>query len=82
MGEFTNRVLTELKEIKDKQSEHTVQLKINTHVLNEHHVRASQLESRLKPIEEHVVFQRRLLKTLTALIAVLAGIATIVKVIH
>lgn len=68
--EFESLVLEELKEIKEKQIEHTVQLAVNTQVLNEHHKRSTNLEARMVPVENHAKFIMSLMKISSAVLAV------------
>lgn len=77
MGQFTDKVINELKEIKDKQSEHSAILAVNTEIVRQHERRSTNLEARMQPIEEHVRFINKAVKVLCALVALGAGISTI-----
>lgn len=61
---FDKDIVNKLDKISDLQIEHTVQLRHNTDILNEHHVRASNLEARIKPIENHVLIINSIVKIL------------------
>lgn len=74
---FKDDVRTRLEEIARAQAVHTVKLEENTKVLVEHHVRASQLEARIKPVEVHIAIVGAVTKILIAVVSVGAGIAAI-----
>lgn len=68
---FKDEVRASLTEIK-------VEIAKNTQVLTEHHVRSSNLEARIKPIENHVILVNSLVKIVLSLAACGAAVATIV----
>lgn len=63
-------IIDKLDKIQELQIEHTIQLARNTDSLNEHHVRTTNLEARIKPIESHVQLIGSLIKIVLALIGV------------
>lgn len=65
------------KDVRDSLTEIKVELGKNTIVLNEHHVRSSNLEARMKPVEDHVIFISRFTKVVAGLAALGAASATI-----
>lgn len=71
---FKKEVLNSLTEIK-------IEIAKNTTVLNEHHVRASQIESRIKPIENHVLLINSITKIFIALVGAGAAICSILHYI-
>lgn len=77
--DLTKLILEKLDKIDEKQTEHTVQLAINSQILAEHHKRSTMLEERMKPIENHVVYIRKTLKMLGAIIATATSIAGIIS---
>lgn len=74
---FKSEVIAKLDKLSDKQNEHTTELAKYNIILTEHHVRASQLESRIKPIEKHVIIINGLVKISGALVATAAALAAI-----
>lgn len=76
---FKKEVLEKLDKLADKQQDHTIELAKNTMVLNEHHVRSTNHEARLKPLEDHVKFIQKSMKVFGWLIAVGAGLAAIAR---
>lgn len=67
------------KEVIEKLDKINIELALNTRTLEEHHVRSSNLESRVKPLEESHVFFNKLAKALMAIVSICAGIAAILK---
>lgn len=76
---FKDEVIVKLDKLLDKQQEHTVELAKNSVILNDHHVRASQLESRIKPIEKHVIVVNGIVKVSIAIVAMAASLAAIYR---
>lgn len=77
MSDLT-RIEKKLDTLSDKMGEMTVQLEVNTHVLEEHHKRSlylekrnEEIESRIIPIEDHVKF----LNTLGKLVLLVGGLS-------
>lgn len=79
---FKTDVIGKLDKIETKLVEHTVELSKNTHVLQEHHVRSSNLEARFKPIEKHVLVVNSLVKIAIALCAAAGAIVGIIKALN
>jgi hypothetical protein len=77
MGQFTDRVLNELQDIKEKQAEHNKILAVNTEILTQHHQRSTLLEKRMVPVEDHVKFINKSVKAFAGLVATVAGLAAI-----
>lgn len=75
--DFEKTVLTKLDRIEAKQIEHTIELVRNTVVLNEHHVRTSNLENRFKPVENHVLVVNGFVKIGLAVVAATASLTGI-----
>lgn len=71
--DFEKTVLQELATIRDKQTDHTIQLALNTQVLDAHHKRTTLLEDRVKPLEESHIFVNKLFKGFAALVALAVG---------
>ena len=72
---FKKDVITKLDVISEKQIDHTIQLASNTRILEEHHKRSTNLEERVAPIENHVMFINKAVKVLSAILAACAAIA-------
>lgn len=77
--DFEKVVLDKLDKIELKQIDHTVELAKNTMVLLEHHVRTTNIESRIRPLENHAHFNEKLFKVLVAACSILAALATLYK---
>ncbi len=67
--ELNEIILAKLDKIDSKQESHenqmlqmTVNLALNTQILEQHHRRSTNLEDRFLPIEDHVQFQRKAIK--------------------
>jgi len=71
--DFEQVVLDKLDKIESKQVEHTVELARNTLVLTDHHVRTSNLEARIRPIENHKHFIDMLTKAIIAVVSTAAA---------
>lgn len=71
--DFQTKVLQDLDTIKDRQTEHTVQLALNTAVLTEHHRRTTLLEERVKPLEDSHIFVHKLLKGFAGIVTLAGG---------
>ncbi len=71
--DFEKVVLEKLDKIELKQIEHTVALARNTLVLTEHHVRTTNLEARVRPIENHKHFVDMFTKTIMAIVTTAAA---------
>lgn len=69
---FQQDVKQQLEKIVEQQVKHTIALTENTVVLKEHHVRASNLEARFKPVEAHVLAVHSFIKILLALLTACA----------
>lgn len=65
------------KDVRESLTQIKIEIAKNTIVLEDHHVRSSNIESRLKPVEDHVKFISRFTKVVSALTALGAGTATI-----
>ena len=76
--DFPKVVLAKLDKIEEKQVEHTIQLALNTSVLDEHHRRSTNLETRIEPIEDHVKFLRKLLKLIIIVVPIVVSIVALV----
>lgn len=63
------------KEVLDRLDKMTIELAVNTKVLKDHHVRTSQLEARVVPLENSHLFFNKLAKSLMAIVTVGAGLA-------
>lgn len=74
---FKADVRTRLEDISKAQAVHTEKLDQNTRVLTDHHVRASQLEARIKPIEAHISLVAGVTKIVIAIVTVGAGVGAI-----
>lgn len=75
---FKQDVIVRLDKVADQQVQHTIQLARNSDILNEHHVRASNLESRIKPLESHVLVINSVIKIALSIIAAAAAIASVI----
>lgn len=71
--DFEGKVLQDLHHIIEKQTEHTVQLALNTQVLTEHHRRTTFLEARVKPLEDNHIFVHKLLKSFAGMVTLAGG---------
>ena len=65
------------KDVRQSLTDIKVELGKNTVTLMDHHVRSSNLESRMKPIEDHVVFINRTVKVILSVATFGAAIAAI-----
>ena len=74
---FKKEVLGKLDELSKKQIDHTVEIAKYNIILAEHHVRTSNHEARIRPIEESHLFMIKLSKVVTAFVALSAGLAAI-----
>ncbi len=72
---YKKEVLAKLDELSKQQIQHTIELARNTVILNEHHVRSSNLEARFKPLEESHVFASKFSRILASIVALAAGAA-------
>lgn len=77
MSGFKKEVMEKLSSIEFKVHEIAVQQGVNNKILEEHHRRSTNLEERVKPLEQSQVFFNKLAKTLLAVLAILASSATI-----
>ena len=71
LSEILVQLLTELTNIKDQLHEIDKKQAIHNEILEEHQRRSTQLEERMKPVEDHVKFIHGFMKYTT-------GIATFV----
>lgn len=71
---FKQDVIIRLDKLAERQEEHTITLAKNTIILTDHHVRSSQLESRVKPIENHVIVVNGIVKVAITIIATIASL--------
>lgn len=70
--------MTFQKDVLGRLEKISIQLAVNTKILDEHQRRSTQLEERFKPIEEHVVFVNKLAKIIAATAALGASFAGII----
>ncbi|GAC1499971.1 MAG: hypothetical protein NVS1B10_03230 [Candidatus Saccharimonadales bacterium] len=71
--DFEKIVLDKLDKIELKQIEHTVALSKNTLILTEHHVRTTNLEARIRPIENHKHFVDMFTKVMIGIVTTAAA---------
>lgn len=64
---FKEEMLDRLTDIKVQLAEIRVGLHKNTEILEEHHIRSSNLEARIKPIEAHTLLITAIFKIIMAL---------------
>ncbi len=76
---FKAEVRTRLEQIAQAQAVHSEKLAQNTVVLTEHHVRTTQLESRIKPVEHHIALVAAVTKIAITIVSVCAGLAAIYR---
>lgn len=76
---FDKEIVKKLDKISDLQVQHTIQLARNTEVLDEHHVRASNLEARFKPVENHVLVVNSVVKIF---LTILGAGGTLAGILH
>lgn len=76
---FKKEVIDKLGSIESKQIEHTVQLAVNNKILEDHTRRSTNLEARVLPIEQHVMFINKSMKVGMGLITVFATILAILR---
>lgn len=82
--ELLKDILNKVEQIRHAVNELKIRQEVHNHILNEHHKRSTQLESRVIPIEEHVKFIQKTTKvmawvitTAISLTVVIFGIAQI-----
>lgn len=73
---FKREVLEKLDKIESRITEQVVNLALNTKVLDEHHKRSTQLEERVKPLEQSHLFTSKLLKAAMSTVAIVAACAS------
>ena len=66
---FKKEVITSLARI-------DAQLGVNTQVLTEHHKRSTQLEERVKPLEDSAIFFNKLAKAILAIAGIAGALAS------
>ncbi len=74
---FQNEVRTALADIKEQLVQTRISTEKNTYVLNEHHVRSSNLEARFKPVERHVLVFNGIAKVTAFILTVGAAVVGI-----
>lgn len=82
MGKLSDKLFTELTEIKATQNHHSEKLVEYNTLLTEHMKRTELMEDRFKPVEDHVKFVRHLLKALTYLMALGGSVASVWQLFH
>lgn len=65
------------KDVIEKLDKLTIEVALNTKVLTDHHVRTSQIEARVVPLEQSHVFFNKLAKGVTGLLVAGAAFASI-----
>lgn len=65
------------KEVIERLDKITIELAINTKVLSDHHVRTSQIEARVVPLEQSHVFFNKLAKAIMGLVTIGASMTAI-----
>lgn len=73
---FKEEVITRLDKLTERQQEHTVQLVLCNKILDEHHKRSTQLETRVLPLEHSHIFTTKLLKAILSIITLIAACAS------
>ncbi len=74
-------ILAKLDKIDNRQESHesqmlqmTVNLALNTQILDQHHRRSTNLEDRFQPIEDHVKFQRKVIKLAIVVLPIVVAV--------
>jgi len=65
------------KEVRQSLQEIKIELAKNTTVLETHHVRTSNIEARIKPVEKHVIIVSSITKICVSVIGAAASLAAI-----
>lgn len=76
---FKRDVIDRLDSITEQQIKHTTELALNTRTLVDHHVRTSQIEARVVPLEHSHIFFNKLSKAVASLLVAGAALASILK---
>lgn len=67
------------KDVIVKLEKLTVEVALNNKILTDHHVRTSQIEARVVPLEASHIFFNKLAKAIMGLVTLIGGIAAIYK---
>lgn len=79
MDDIDKFIMSELRDIKSLQRDHTAELKVYNIQLADHIARTTALENRFIPVEEHVKFIQKLVKVVTIIAGLALSALSIIK---